>query len=219
MVSVCPMPVPVINEQSFRTEVLQSQVPVLIDFYADWCAPCKVVAPEVEAVAQEMEGRAKVVKVNIDKSPMIAQSLRIQSVPTFVVFAKGRPVEMQAGALKRQQLRAMLEPFLPRSQGSVMVPELAQMLQQGQVVPVDLRDSPVFARAHLPGAVNIPEAEVEGRLAELHMLAGEPVLYCRSGDKAKAMSERLTEQGVPVAFLEGGVLAWESEGLPLERPD
>jgi thioredoxin len=219
MVSVSPMPVPVISEQSFRAEVLESQVPVLIDFYADWCGPCKVVAPEVEAVAKEMEGRAKVVKVNIDKSPRLAQSLRIQSVPTFMVFAKGRPVDAQAGAVKRQQLRAMLEPHLPRSQGSVMVPELSQLMRQGQVVPVDLREASVYRRAHLPGAVNIPEEEVEGRLAELHMLAGEPVLYCRSGDKAKAMSEKLAEQGVPVAFLEGGVLAWESEGLPLERPD
>lgn len=213
------MPVPVITEQSFRAEVLQSQVPVLIDFYADWCGPCKVTAPEVEAVAKEMEGRAKVVKVNIDKSPMLAQSLRIQSVPTFMVFSKGRPVEGQVGALKRQQLRAMLEPFLPRAQGSMMVAEMAQLLQQGQVVPVDIRENPVFSRAHLPGAVNMPEEEIEGRLAELHMLPGEPVLYCRSGDKAKALSERLAEQGVPVAFLEGGVLAWESEGLPLDRPD
>jgi thioredoxin 1/putative thioredoxin len=213
------MPVPVISEQSFRAEVLQSQVPVLVDFYADWCGPCKTVAPEVEALAQEMEGRAKVVKVNIDKSPMLAQSLRIQSVPTFMVFAKGRPVEAQAGALRKAQLKALLEPFLPRAQGSMLVAELAQLLQQGQVVPVDVREGAVYARAHLPGAVSMPEEEIEGRLAELHMLPGEPVLYCRSGDKSKALSERLAEQGVPVAFLEGGVLTWESEGLPLERPD
>jgi thioredoxin 1/putative thioredoxin len=213
------MPVPIISEQSFRAEVLQSQVPVLVDFYADWCGPCKTVAPEVEALAQEMEGRAKVVKVNIDKSPMLAQSLRIQSVPTFMVFAKGRPVEAQAGALRKAQLKALLEPFLPRAQGSMLVAELAQLLQQGQVVPVDVRERAVYARAHLSGAVNIPEEEIEGRLAELHMLPGEPVLYCRSGEKSKALSERLAEQGVPVAFLEGGVLTWESEGLPLERPD
>jgi len=213
------MAVPVVDEQSFRSEVLQSPLPVLIDFYADWCGPCKTTAPEVEAVARELEGKARVVKVNIDKSPNIAQSLRIQSVPTFMVFLKGRPVEAQAGALRRQQLKAMIEPFLPRSQGSVLVAELVKLLQEGQVVPVDVRDTPVFNRAHLPGAVSMPEEEIEGRLAELHMLAGEPVLYCRSGDKSKALSERLAEQGMPVAFLEGGVLAWESEGLGLERPD
>jgi thioredoxin len=213
------MPVPVIDEQSFRNEVMQSELPVLIDFYADWCAPCKTTAPEVEAVAKELAGKAKVVKVNIDKSPMLAQSLRIQSVPTFMVFAKGRPVDAQAGALRRQQLRAMLEPFLARAEGSILAAELVQLVAQRQVVPVDIREAPVFGRAHLPTAVNMPETEIEGRLAELHMLPGEPVLYCRSGDKSKALAEKLAGQGIPVAFLEGGLLAWEADGHPLERPD
>lgn len=213
------MPVPVIDEQSFRAEVLQSPLPVLINFYADWSGPSKAAAPEVEAVARDLEGKAKVLKINVEKSPAIAQSLRIQTVPVFMVFLKGRPVDAQAGPLKRQQLKAMLEPHLPRSQGSVLVAELASLLQQGQVVPVDIREAAVYARAHLPGAVSLPAEEIEGRLAELHMLAAEPVLYCRGGDKAKELSERLTEQGMPVAFLEGGLLAWESEGLPLERPD
>jgi thioredoxin 1/putative thioredoxin len=213
------MAVPVIDEQSFRAEVLQSQLPVLIDFYADWCAPCKTTAPEVEAIARELEGKAKVVKVNIDKSPALAQSLRIQSVPTFMIFSKGRPVDAQQGALRRAQLRAMLEPHLPRSEGSMLVPELAQLIGTQQVVPVDIREPQVFARAHLPHAVNLPETEIETRLAELHMLPGEPVLYCRSGDRSKALSERLAAEGMPVAFLEGGLLSWEAEGLPLDRPD
>lgn len=198
---------------------MQSQLPVLVEFYAEWSGPSKAAAPEVDAVARDLEGKAKVVRVNVERSQALAQSLRIQSLPTFLVFAKGRPVDAQAGPLRRQQLRAMLEPHLPRSQGSVLAVELAKLLQEGQVVPVDVREPAVFGRAHLPGAVNMPEEEIEGRLAELHMLAGEPVLYCRGGDKAKALSERLAEQGMPVAFLEGGVLAWESEGLPLERPD
>lgn len=213
------MPVPVIDEAAFRPEVMQSELPVLIDFYADWSAPCKQTAPEVEAVAKELEGKAKVVRVNIDKSPMLAQSLRIQSVPTFMVFLKGKPVDAQAGALRRQQLRAMLEPFLPRAEGAILPVELAQLVGQRQVVPVDIREAVVYARAHLPTAVSMPEAEIMGRLAELHMLAGEPVLYCRGGDKAKAMAEQLAASGVPVAFLEGGLLGWEAEGLPLERPD
>ena len=69
----------------------------------------------------------------------------------------------------------------------------------------------------LQGAVSMPLEGIEGRLAELHMLTGQPVLYCRSGDKTKDMAEKLAEQGVPVAFLEGGLLAWEAEGLPIER--
>jgi rhodanese-related sulfurtransferase len=64
----------------------------------------------------------------------------------------------------------------------------------------------------------MPIDEIQGRLAELHMLAGQPVVYCRGGDKTKELAAALAAQGVPVAFIEGGFLAWESEGLPVERP-
>jgi thioredoxin 1/putative thioredoxin len=63
----------------------------------------------------------------------------------------------------------------------------------------------------------MPLEEIQGRLAELHMLAGQPVLYCRAGDRTKEMSEKLVEEGLPVAFLEGGLLAWEADGLPIQR--
>jgi len=213
------MPLPVIAEQDFEREVLHSELPVLIDFYADWCQPCKTVAPEVEALAREVEGKAKVVKVDIDRSKRLAATLRIQSVPTFMVFFRGRPVAADQGVLRRNQLRELLEPFLPRAEGALRPAELAQLIKQGQVVAVDTREAQPFARAHIPGATNLPLEEIESRLAELHMLQGEPVLYCRSGDKSKALAQKLTESGMPVAFLEGGFLAWESEQLPIERPD
>jgi thioredoxin len=213
------MPVPLISEQEFEREVIRSELPVLIDFTADWCAPCKTVAPEVEAVARELEGKAKVVKIDIDKSKRIATMLRIQAVPTFMVFHKGRPVAADQGVLKRNRLRELVEPFLPRAEGAIRAVELAQLMQQGQVVAVDTRDASSYGRARIPGATNIPIDEIEGRLAELHMLPGEPILYCRSGDKTKEMAEKLAESGVPVGFLEGGFLAWEAEQLPIERPD
>ncbi len=65
--------------------------------------------------------------------------------------------------------------------------------------------------------MNMPLETLETRLAELHMFTGQPVLYCRSGDKTKELAEKLADQGVPVAFLEGGLLGWEAEGLPIER--
>src|SRR5262252_4498583 len=99
------MPVPFVTEQDFEREVIKSELPVLIDFTADWCAPCKTVAPEVEALARELEGKAKVVKIDIDKSKRIATMLRIQAVPTFIVFHRGRPVAADQGVLKRAQLR------------------------------------------------------------------------------------------------------------------
>lgn len=213
------MALPVVAEQEFEQVVLRSEVPVLVDFYADWCQPCKVAAPEVEAVAQELGDKAKVVKVDIDRSKRLAMMLRIQSVPTFMVFFQGRPVAAEQGVLKRRQLREMLEPFLPRAEGAVKAPELLALMRQGRVVAVDTRDGASFGRAHIPGAQNLPFDEIQSRLAELHMLPGAPIVYCRSGDKTKELADSLAQQGIPVGFLEGGFLAWEAEGLPVERPD
>ncbi|MCB9588662.1 MAG: thioredoxin fold domain-containing protein [Polyangiaceae bacterium] len=208
-----------ISEQTFEQEVLHSELPVMVEFGAEWCGPCKTVAPELAALAQELEGKAKIVTVDIDKSPMLARALGIQSVPTFVVFHNGQPAGGKAGAMKRAELRKLIEPFLPRTAGALKPEEVAELLKRGQISLVDTREAPVFARAHLPGAANLPLEEIESRLAELHMLPAEPVLYCRSGDKTKELAEKLSEQGVPVNFLEGGVLNWEAAGFELERPD
>ncbi len=206
-----------VTERDFEREVLRSELPVLLEFTADWCQPCKAIAPEVEAFAREMQGKAKVLKLDVDKSPGIAQQLRVQSVPTFMVVAEGQLQGALAGAISKKKMLELVEPFLPRAAGAIKAAELTQLLSGGAVTPVDTRDAGAFGRAHLPGAVNIPADQVETRLAELHMLAGQPVLYCRSGDKTKDLSEKLTAQGMPVAFLEGGILGWEAEGLPIKR--
>ena len=210
--------VPYVGERDFEQEVLRSELPVLLEFTADWCQPCKAIAPDVEAFARDMAGKAKVFKIDVDKSPIIAQQLRVQSVPTFMVVAEGRIQDAVVGAIRRKKMQELVEPFLPRAAGALKSAELAQLLAGGAVVPIDTRDAAAFARAHLPGAVHIPVEEIESRLAELHMLAGQPVLYCRSGDKTKELGGKLAEQGMPVAFLEGGLLAWEAEGLPVQRP-
>ena len=213
------MPLPQVTEQNFEQEVLATDIPVLVEFGAEWCGPCKMVAPELEALSRELEGKAKVVQVDIDRSPMLARELGVQSVPTFVVFHQGRPAGGKVGALRKAQLKEMVEPFLPRAAGALKPMEVAELLRRGQVVLVDTREAPVFARAHLPGAVNMPLDEIKGRLAELHMLPGAPVLYCRAGDNTRDVAAELAEQGVPVSFLDGGVLDWEASGLPIERPD
>ncbi|HEX9296023.1 MAG TPA: thioredoxin [Polyangiaceae bacterium] len=213
------MAIPVIEERDFEQEVLRSELPVLVDFYADWCGPCKTMEPDVVALAHELKGKAKVVKVNIDRSKLLAQKLRIQSIPTTMVFHGGRIAAAEVGALRKAQMRQMIEPFLPRAEGALRAPEVAELLAQRQIALVDTREPAVYARMHLPGAVNIPLAEIPTRLAELHMLPAEPVLYCRGGEQTKELASKLAGEGMPISFLEGGALAWEAEGLPVERPD
>jgi thioredoxin len=213
------MPLPQVTEKNFEQEVLLSEEPVLVEFGAEWCGPCKTMAPELTALAAELKGKAKIVTVDIDRSPNIARQIGVQSVPTFVVFHQGRPVGGKVGAMQRRELRDMLDPFLPRAEGAIKPDELAQLLKAGRVCTVDTREPMVFARAHLPGAVSMPAAEIETRLAELHMLPATPVVYCRSGDQTKDLAAKLAEQGIPVAFLEGGVLGWEAAGYSMERPD
>lgn len=209
--------VPYVTEKDFEAVVLRSELPVFLYFTAAWCQPCKTVGPEVDSLAKDLEGKAKVVKIDIDKSPFLAKQFRVQSVPMFFVFAQGRIVDGQAGALSKKALRAMIEPYLPRSAGALKAKELAQLLQAGSVIPVDTREKAAFDRAHLPKAVHMDLETLADRIAELYMLPGQPVLYCRAGDKTKELSGALAEQGVDLPFLEGGMLAWEMDFLPIER--
>jgi len=210
--------IPYVTERDFEQSVLLAEIPVLVQFTAEWSKPCAAIAPEVEAFSQEMAGKLGVVKVDIDRSPALTKQLRIQSLPTFMLFAEQRLADAQVGPLGKKQLRAMVEPFLPRKEGALKARELAVLLQQGAVVPVDVRDAAAYGRAHLPKATSLPADEIEGRLAELFMLPGQPVLYDRAGEKTKDLVDKMAEAGTPLAFLEGGILAWESEGLPVERP-
>jgi thioredoxin 1/putative thioredoxin len=210
------MALPVIAEHEFEARVLRSELPVLVDFFAEWCGPCKTMNPELEALAKELAGKAEVVKVDTDKAQRLSAMLRIQSVPTYIAFFQGRPVAAEQGVVPRARLRDMLEPFFPRAEGAIRAPELAELLKQRAVVPVDTRDPSSFGRARIPGARNIPFDEIETRLAELHMY-GQPVLYCRTGERTKELAEKLSQDGIGVPFLEGGFLHWEADMLPIEK--
>ncbi len=206
-----------VTERDFEQEVLLSEVPVLVEFMLESSAQCQAMAPELEAFANELQGKLRVVKCDIERSPALARQLRLQSVPTFMLFVDQKLGDAQVGVLSKKQLRAMVEPFLPRQEGALKARELAELLKQGVVVPVDVRDAAAYGRAHLPKAKSLPLEEIESRLAELLMLPGQPVLYDRSGTTTKEVVERMAETGTPLAFLEGGILAWEAEGLPIER--
>lgn len=207
-----------VTEREFEQEVLLSELPVLVEFMLESSAQCQAMAPELEAFAKELQGKLKVVKCDIERSPSLARQLRLQSVPTFMLFVDQKLGDAQVGVLSKKQLRAMVEPFLPRQEGALKARELAELMKQGVVVPVDVRDAAAYGRAHLPKAKSLPLEEIESRLAELFMLPGQPVLYDRAGDKTKEVVARMAESGTPLAFLEGGILAWEAEGLPIERP-
>ena len=101
-----------LTTSSFESEVYESGMPVLVDFYADWCGPCKAMGPVVEALAGEYEGRAKVCKLNVDESQDIAIEYGVMSIPTFIVF-KGRDVKAKfVGTQDKKTLAAALDAAL-----------------------------------------------------------------------------------------------------------
>ena len=89
----------VVNDKNFDAEVLKSKEPVVVDFFAEWCGPCKAMAPALELVAKEMAGKVKVVKIDVDQSPETTQKYRIQAMPTLMVFKDGKVASTQVGAL------------------------------------------------------------------------------------------------------------------------
>ena len=97
---------------NFDAEVLQASTPVLVDFYADWCNPCRMMGPLVAKAAEEYEGRIKVGKCNIDENMELAASYRISSIPAFVGFRDGKPVATYVGAMSAADLRQKMEQVL-----------------------------------------------------------------------------------------------------------
>ncbi|MFA5950303.1 MAG: thioredoxin [Hyphomicrobium sp.] len=89
----------VVSDQTFDEEVLNSKEPVLVDFFADWCGPCKAMAPALEQLSKEMKGKVKVVKVDVDQSPGVTQKYAIRAMPTLIVFKNGAVAGQHVGAL------------------------------------------------------------------------------------------------------------------------
>ena len=101
-----------LSQANFETEVLKSDKPVLVDFWAPWCMPCKIIAPAVEELAKELRGRLKVLKLNVDESPGIATELSIFNIPTLVLFKGGQEVSRMAGVNSKEALKTKITGFL-----------------------------------------------------------------------------------------------------------
>ena len=97
---------------NFQTEVIEASIPVLVDFYADWCGPCKMMGPIVKALAEKYDGKVKVGKINVDDQPGLAQKYRVMSIPTFVLFKDGQDVGTFVGGMSQKDLEAKLEVVL-----------------------------------------------------------------------------------------------------------
>jgi thioredoxin 1 len=93
-----------VTDASFDTDVVGSSTPVVVDFWAEWCGPCKMIAPALEEIAGEMAGQVKIAKLNIDENPNAAMKFGVRSIPTLILFKDGKPAAMQVGAAPKGKL-------------------------------------------------------------------------------------------------------------------
>jgi thioredoxin 1 len=98
-----------ITQENFETEVLKSDRPVLVDFWAPWCMPCKIIAPAIERIAEEMDGKLKVSKSNVDEAPGIATDLSVLNIPTLVLFRDGKEVSRMIGVNSKEAIEAKIK--------------------------------------------------------------------------------------------------------------
>lgn len=102
-----------VSDQTFDTEVLKSDKPVLVDFWADWCGPCRMLAPTIEEIAKEFEDKIKVVKVDVDANQQSAQKYNILSIPTVILFNKGEPVAQMVGVQPKERFEEEIRKIIP----------------------------------------------------------------------------------------------------------
>ena len=98
-----------VTDDTFDEEVIKSEVPVLVDFWAEWCAPCKIIAPIVEELAGEYDGKIKFAKLDVDTNPKVATTYGIRGIPTLLIFSGGSPVDQVVGAVPKGTLKSRLD--------------------------------------------------------------------------------------------------------------
>ena len=107
-----------VSDNNFESDVLKSDKPVLVDFWAPWCAPCRMLAPTVEAVAEKYAGSARVVKVNVDFNPTVSQKYGIKGIPTLILFKHGKEEERIVGATSKDAIARMIDKHVSANTGA-----------------------------------------------------------------------------------------------------
>ena len=106
------MPTKAVTDASFAVDVLQSDKPVLVDFWAEWCGPCKMIGPSLEEISDELAGKVTIAKMNIEENTDVPSQIGVQSIPLMVLFKDGKPVAQKLGAAPKSQLKGWLESVL-----------------------------------------------------------------------------------------------------------
>ena len=107
-----------VSDSSFETDVLRAEQPVLVDFWAAWCAPCRMLAPTVDAVAEKYAGQAHVVKLNVDDNPTVSQKYGIKGIPTLILFKGGKEEERVVGATSKEAISRMIDKHVSATSGA-----------------------------------------------------------------------------------------------------
>ena len=102
------MPTKPVTDNSFETDVIKSDKPIVVDFWAEWCGPCKAIAPSLEELSEEMSNKLKVVKINVDENPSISQAYSIRSIPALMIFKDGEKISEKMGALPKSALETWI---------------------------------------------------------------------------------------------------------------
>lgn len=213
------MPTVKVTDATFEREVLASDIPVLVDFWATWCGPCKAIAPILEELSDEYADKLKIAKLDVDANPQIASLMRIQSIPMMVLFDRGQPVDAVQGAVPKEALQQFLAKHVGQASGDgastkVTPEQLKQLIDAGQPVQVfDIREPLHFSRSHLRRAKCVSAESVVAEAATVPpgVLI---VLVDRTGENTEALAKDLQAKGISAVSLEKGLLAWEGCQFP-----